>query len=254
MASQQTDYMQARLERLLADVDNIARTSLQRERQMGHSDPLPYLSRMQPGAAMSLGLSAGMGAAPHGPGAVPRVQDARETRRQLSSPYGTPADRKQVPVASHLVTPRVISPVGAHMSAAMPHVATTPSTASMINDERGENSATASDDLPVSHDEAASLLLALPMSREPSGIRHFSPTPVPEASPHVSGVPMSKSLSGLSVSGCLSLLEDSPAPALASPRSGATTVAAGFASPRMRGVAMSKQASTVSVGGFLNDD
>ena len=83
MASQQTDYMQARLERLLADVDNIARTSLQRERHMGHSDPLPYLSRMQPGAAMSLGLSAGMGAAPHGPGAVPRVQDARETRARL---------------------------------------------------------------------------------------------------------------------------------------------------------------------------
>ena len=140
-------------------------------------------------------------------------------------------------------------------SAGVPNVATTPSTASMMSDERGETSATASDDLPVSQDEAASLLLALPMSREPSGIRHFSPTPVPEASPRVSGVPMSKSLSGLSVGGCLSLLEDadSPAAALASP-SGMTSprsVPTGFASPRMRGVPMSKTASTISASGFL---
>ena len=45
--------MHARMERLMAEVDQMARTSLQRERTMGILDSAPLLSKQLPGAGGS---------------------------------------------------------------------------------------------------------------------------------------------------------------------------------------------------------
>jgi len=236
----------------MAEVDTIARSSLQ-QRPM---DPLPYLSRM-PGGGSNLasqgGFLGGLSGTQIGNGVMPRVQESRQARRQQISPLARPANLQQ----SCLSTP---AKEEAHFGT-LPAVQHTPSTEDELDrpssDVHAAAPAVSEAEVPVSQDEAASLLLALPMSRADSGLCDLSLLPgngnssprVGGASPRVMGAPMTKNISGLSVSGCLSLLDEadpSVAQAQASPRAPVVVP-----SPHLSGLPMSKTASTVSVSGFL---
>ena len=223
--------IQQRLLTLWQEVDAVARTSLQRERSV---DSASFLNQTQAAAPNTM--------PGYGPVVQPRVQESRAARRQHASPLvdtsrKRPADscRKQPSRAD-----------GGDTLA----VATTPTTSSQFDTQRAVQHggpSVAKDDL--SHDEAASLLMALPMSRGPSDLGGGAPSPMPR----VAALPMEKNLSTLSVSGCLSLLDDpdEPTVGLTSPRSPHMAM---HSTPRLPGVAMSKQCSTVSVSGFLAVD
>lgn len=275
----QRAYMDARMERLLAEVDGVARSSLRREQAI-QADPFPLLSRMPDGGASVVdgafvrGQVGAPSTASHPQermayGAVPRVQESRAARRNMASPINTPMRNRGAegfgmsPLSS---TPQYKSARGG-LPATLPHVGATPTTPALyggaasatgarhtcdalararelrscVEQELAESSAaagqqlhaagraasrqpsrgaaprTADDELPVTQDEAASLLLALPLSRDPS----FNPPSHPPST-------------------------------LTSPRA-QSTLNPGFVSPTpwLNGVPMSKQASTLSVSGFL---
>ena len=208
----------------------------------------------QLGGAARVGTSANLPEQYYG-SVQPRVQEARHSRRQALSPLDRPM-------------PRLHSELAGRDSGMLPTVGSTPSTSSALQHQEprvagarsaagGSSSAVPNDDL--SQDEAASLLMALPMSREPSGLERLA-SPRPSSTPKIGGVPMSKALSGISVTGLLDEVaqpEPSPMPPLASPALPPLTSGGGTAapwSPRLRGVDMTKTTSTISVSGFLSVD
>ena len=267
-------YIKNRLVHLWQEVNAVARDSIQRE----VVDPLPFLSRMPgstptpyssmqglmpssapgaPSGELSGALSSSLLSSPAMQGSMPgygpvqpRVQEARAARRQSVAPMPDcsrrrPGDTSRKPcdgvdVMAVGTTPPTLSLLIEVPSADEQHVEPCSRT------QRGEASNAKNDHL--SHDEAASLLMALPMSRGPSDL---GPSPCP--TPRVAAVPMQKNLSTLSVSGCLSLLDDPDEPtdgSLSSPR---MTSPLQHAPPRLSAVPMSKQCSIISISGFLAD-
>jgi hypothetical protein len=258
--------MHARMERLMAEVDQMARTSLQRERTMGILDSAPLLSKQLPGAGgSSLGgaLSAGSGLIPRmgssgslaslaaaggagGPvGYTPRLQESRQARRPM--PMGRPKSRAEE----------------MRYQGQLPPVGTTPSTNSSV--PGSVSAAPAAADEEFSQDEAASLLLALPLSRCPSNVselpspRVSCPPPLPSPSlaasqppplhsPRAAPLPMMKGLSGLDVLSAMSGMDAADAGAM-SP--GLRTSRALPPPPPYQAVPMTKSQSVVSVTGFL---
>lgn len=254
-------FMQQRLNALWAEVDAAARASL----RTAQPDPMPaYLNQMPGGAGAHMGEQQRYGAV------VPRVQESRHLRRQAVSPLDRPQPvQPRVATEASLQAEARMAGAPAVRRGMMPSVGPTPSTSAAVLDRPDDpaptpaaNGAAKDDDL--SHDEAASLLLALPMSREPSGLDRL-------ASPRVNPLPMSKTLSGISVSGFASFLEDdraAPSPRLRvdpsgpmSPRlAGAPSPRLPSAAPwssssRLPGIPMAgnKSDSIISVTGFLND-
>lgn len=274
------DYMKQRLVQLWAEVDAAARASIRTNPEH------PYLSQMQRGA-LRVDQQQRYSSA-----VQPRVQESRNARRPTpldrpvprtptvdalwhASKHAGGASDTRVPTVG--VTPAVgptpgtslvLSPAGAAAIAASSALAEAAGCAPRVaaaSESAGDGKA---DDL--SQDEAASLLMALPMSREPSGPLPSLASP-PLQSPRITpgagfgGLPMNKTLSGLSVSGCLSLLDGdsgdgaplgspSPRPGEGTPVAGASGGAATWSSlpsPRMPGVSMTK---VDSISGFLSMD
>ena len=169
---------------------------------------------------------------------MPRVAPTRQARRQDISPLGRP--RPRVHDATLMLPPP-------------PHVDATNSTAEALAAPPRADKAS---DEPVSQDEAANLLLALPLSRDPSFSTASTQGQVP--SPRMSTLPMSKNCSGLSVSGCLSLLDEPEGGIPPSPRLGGVPpsprLGGPMPSPRMGpALPLTKTVSNISVSNFLAD-
>lgn len=220
----------------MAEVDSLARSSLREQQQQD----LPYLSRMRLGSnslsLLGLGSTAHASAVGLAPGGLlgsshPRIQESRTARRQAVGPLAVPSpspsprcapvDRRRFAQEATPRPKRAGTPD--YSLVGLPPVGATPTT----TDAMAAGAQSDDTDMPVSQDEAANLLLALPMSREPSGLDTLAALS-PRAAP---AVPMSKSISGLSVGGCLSLLDvvesegvssPMPSPPVPSPRSGRT--------------------------------